>query len=307
VSPTAPARLAPRTFLDDLLRRRLFIATGVRGVYGRGGEFEDTLEHLDRVVLQAGAKNRPEVMRFPPILSRRHFERCGYLQSFPHLAGTVHVFAGDERGHRDLLRAAEAGRDWSTGFPAADVVLTPAACYPVYPALAGRLPASGRLVDVMSYCFRHEPSDDAGRLQMFRMHEFVTAGERDAVRAWREAWLVRAEDLIGRLGLAARVEVAADPFFGRGGKLLAENQKGQRLKLEIVAPVADEERPTAVVSLNEHQDHFGRIFGIETAGGAVAHTACIGFGLERLTLALYRRHGLDRSRWPARLLEVLGL
>ena len=27
----------------------------------------------------------------------------------------------------------------------------------------------------------------------------------------------------------------------------------------------------------------------------VAHTACVGFGLERLALALYRRHGFDRA------------
>ena len=32
----------------------------------------------------------------------------------------------------------------------------------------------------------------------------------------------------------------------------------------------------------------------------MAHTACVGFGLERIALALYRRHGFDRAAWSVR-------
>ncbi len=259
---------AQREFRDALLRHGLLIATGVPGVYGRSGEFEDTVERVDAFVAASGANDAPEVMRFPPIVNRAHFERSGYLKSFPHLAGSVHSFTGDEGAHRELLQAVEEGRDWSAALPHADVVLTPAACYPVYPILAGILPAGGRLVDVMSYCFRHEPSDDAGRMQMFRMHEHVRAADPESVMAWREAWIGRAEQLTAALGLDARLDVASDPFFGRGGKLLAVSQRDQRLKLEIVTPIGSDERPTAIISLNYHQDHFGRHFGIRTADGA---------------------------------------
>jgi seryl-tRNA synthetase len=246
-------------------------------------------------------------MRFPPILSRAHFERSGYLKSFPHLAGTIHSFAGNEQAHRELLRSVEDGGDWSAAFRAAPVVLTPAACYPVYPTLAGTLPAGGRLVDVMSYCFRHEPSDDACRMQMFRMHEHVRAADPETVTAWREMWLGRAESFTEALRLDARSEVASDPFFGRGGKLLAVGQRDQRLKLEIVAPIASDECPTAIISLNYHQDHVGEHVGIKTADAVVAHTSCVGFGLERIALALYRRHGFDRGRWASPVCEALGL
>ncbi|MGF6292813.1 hypothetical protein QFZ98_004674 [Paraburkholderia youngii] len=34
-----------------------------------------------------------------------HREMREYLNNFPHLAGTIHAFCGDERGHRRLLRA----------------------------------------------------------------------------------------------------------------------------------------------------------------------------------------------------------
>jgi seryl-tRNA synthetase len=299
--------LAQRAFRDELLRHGLLISTGVPGVYGRSGEFEDTVERVDHLVAAVGANDRAEVMRFPPILNRTDFERSGYLKSFPHLAGTIHSFAGGDREHRELLQAVEAGTDWSAAFPAVRVVLTPAACYPVYPTLAGTLPGDGRLVDVMSYCFRHEPSDDASRMQMFRMHEHVRAAGPEIVIAWREMWLERVEWFLAKLHLDWRCEVSADPFFGRGGTLLAVNQRDQRLKLEIVAPIASDECPSAIISLNYHQNHFGELFGIKTADGLTAHTSCVGFGLERIALALYRRHGLDRSQWVSSVREELGL
>jgi seryl-tRNA synthetase len=302
-----PTETLAGTFRDALLRQGLLVATGVDGVYGRSEEFEDTLTRVDTAVHTAGAADRPEVLRFPPVLNRTHFERSGFIKSFPHLVGTVHSFSGDDRAYRGLLRAADDGGDWSAAFSDAGVVLTPAACYPVYPVLAGTLPATGRLVDVMSYCFRHEPSEDVGRMQMFRMHEHVRAGEPDTIAAWRETWLNRVEWFVDALDLDARVEVASDPFFGRSGKLLAESQRDQRLKLEIVAPVACDDRLTAIISLNNHQDHFGGLFGIATASGAAAHTSCIGFGLERITLALYRRHGFDRGRWPSTVRHTLDL
>jgi seryl-tRNA synthetase len=307
VSTASTAVVAPHAFRDALFRTGLLIATGVPGVYGRSGEFEDTVERLDRLVAAAGAADRPEVMRFPPILNRAHFERSGYLESFPHLAGTIHSFAGTEKAHRELIDTVEGGGDWSAAFPAAAVVLTPAACYPLYPMLSGTLPPSGRLVDVMSYCFRHEPSEDAGRMQMFRMHEHVRAGEPQTVTGWRDSWLGRVESFTGALGLDAHLEVASDPFFGRGGKLLAVSQRDQRLKLEIVAAIASDESPTAIISLNYHQDHFGEAFGIKTADGGVAHTSCVGFGLERIALALYRRHGFDRERWTPAVRKALDL
>jgi seryl-tRNA synthetase len=298
---------ARRDFRDRLLDHGLLIATGIPGVYGRSAEFEDTVEHIDLLVARTGAGDLAERMRFPPVLNRAHFERSGYLKSFPHLVGTIHTFAGDDRAHRDLLHAVDEGADWSATFRAAPVVLVPAACYPVYPTLAGRLPRGGRLVDVMSYCFRHEPSDDPARMQMFRMHEHVRAAEPEAVVEWREMWLHRVERMVQGLDIDGRVEVASDPFFGRGGQLLAANQRDRRLKLEIVAPIASSDAPAAIISLNCHQDYFGDLFGITTADGKAAHTACVGFGLERIALALYYRHGLSRSHWPLPVGDVLGL
>jgi len=78
---------------------------------------------------------------------------------------------------------------------------------------------------------------------------------------------------------------------------MANNQRQQGLKFEVLVPIASPE-PTAVSSFNFHQDHFGSAFGIQLHDGTVANSACLGFGLERITLALFRAHGMDPSGWP---------
>jgi hypothetical protein len=123
------------------------------------------------------------------------------------------------------------------------------------------------------------------------------------VASWRTVWRARAKHFVEWLGLDGQEQAAADPFFGRGGRLLADSQRDQGLKLEIVAPIVSQQHPTAIISLNCHQDHFCRLYDVRTADGAFAHTACVGFGLERIALALYRRHGFRRNRWPASVLE----
>jgi seryl-tRNA synthetase len=83
--------------------------------------------------------------------------------------------------------------------------------------------------------------------------------------------------------------------------MLKDGQKAQKLKFEVVVPVISEAEPTAVCSFNYHQEKFGAAFGIRTADGAVAHTACLGFGLERVVMAIFRTHGLDPKAWPAQV------
>ena len=56
-----------------------------------------------------------------------------------------------------------------------------------------------------------------------------------------------------------------------------------------------------------HLDHFGDAFGIRTPAAGIAHTACIGFGLERLMLALFAAHGPAIESWPRDVLAALEL
>jgi seryl-tRNA synthetase len=240
-------------------------------------------------------------MAFPPVIPRRQLEEIGYLANFPHLAGSIFSFGGDEGQAVELAEQAAAHADWSSLQGQTDLVLLPAACYPSYPAIAarGHIPGGGISLDLGgSYVFRNEPSSDPSRMQMFHQRELVRFGAPEVVADWRQRWCDRAVELLQRLGLAAQAEVASDPFFGRSGRMLARSQRAQALKFEVVVPVGGRE-PTAVASFNCHHEHFSGLYGIACTGGGPVHTACVGFGLERIALAMLYEHGCDRDTWPA--------
>lgn len=285
-------------FNAGLAAHGLIIPTSVKGTYGRGAVFEDILQRFDDLVTRTAAPDGAREMTFPPVLARSLIEKVDYLDNFPQLAGSIHSFSGSESRARELSAMVHAGERWEGMLNPTDVMLTPAACYPVYPTFSGLLPEGGRLVTVLGWVFRHEPSDEPTRLQSFRMREYIRVGRPDDVVAWRDAWLERALTLLRALGLPVQSDVASDPFFGRAGKMMAASQVEQRLKFEVLCPVISVEKPTAICSFNWHQDHFSSVFGIRTADDAVAHTACLGFGLERVTLALIKEHGFDPASWP---------
>ena len=294
-------------FHRELVEARILVPSGVEGLYGRSGVFESIVDGIDALVSRLGRDQDAEVIRFPPAMPRSVLETSGYLNGFPHLAGTVHCFCGDERAHQALLQCLEVGEDWTAGQQCVDLALTPAACYPVYPMVAARGPLrpGGHVVDVASYCFRHEPSIDPVRMQMFRMREYVCLGSPDTVRDFRDRWIERGREVIATLGLPVAIDLANDPFFGRGGTLMARSQRDQALKYELLVPVSNPDKPTACLSFNYHMEHFGEIWDLRLLNGELAHTACVGFGFERLALALLRHHGFDPQRWPEETREAL--
>jgi seryl-tRNA synthetase len=282
--------------------------TPANGVQGRTAPYEEVIAGLTALITRHRAPGT-EVLRFPPVMSRALLEKSGYLKSFPHLLGCVSSLTGTESSIRALVEGRTAGREWVDGLAATDLVLTPAACYPVYPIIAerGDVPLTGVLVDVESYCFRRETSSELGRMQAFRMREYVCIGGPDTALGFREQWKVRAEQIATQLGVPFTLQPASDPFFGRAGKIMAVNQVEQALKFELLIPVLSDEAPTACMSFNYHQDHFGSTWGLRTGDGAVAHTACAAFGLDRLTIALFATHGLETYAWPASVRKALSL
>jgi len=288
------------SFLAQLYAQGLLIPSSVRGVYGRSGLFEDIVSRLEDLITATGRTPETEVMRFPPVMSRQATVQSGYLRSFPQLLGVVHSFNGKHRQHSELLQDVENKQDWGHHLSSTELVLTPAACYPIYEFLAdSTLPEDGRRFDVSSYIFRNEPSLEPARMQAFRMREYVRVADPLTVQAWHQQWKQDGASFLRTIGLNPILAPANDPFFGPGGRFLAASQQEQDLKYELLAPVNTDQPTTAIVSVNYHQEHFGEEFHIRTSDGQLAHTACIGFGLERITLALFRAHGFDIAQWPS--------
>ncbi len=292
-------------YMRELVDAGLLIPTGVPGILGRNGVFERIVDGLLAAVKTRSAGDVVEYVRFPPIIPRANYLRSGHLASFPHLGGSVHAFIGDDKAHRELLRKADAGERWTNDLEPTDAVLTPACCYPVYPMCTGVVPEGGRTFDILGYCFRHEPSNDPMRMQAFRQMEHVRIGSPMQIAEWRDLWCERSQQLLTDLKLDFSFDVATDPFFGRGGRLMSASQREQELKFECNVAILHADYPTACVSLNSHENHFSHDFDIRLADGSEAWTGCIGFGLERLTLALLRRHGFNPDVWPTTVRAAL--
>jgi seryl-tRNA synthetase len=300
--PASPARSL------DSIAEALLLPTGIDGIYARTAIFEQVVNGLTTLISRYREPDT-EVLRFPPVMSRRQLEKSGYLKSFPHFLGCVSCLAGPEADIRASVERYEAGEDWTSGLSAADLVLSPAACYPIYPLVASRgdVPAGGLMFDVACDCFRREPSKMLDRLQSFRMREYVCVGTPKQIEEFRGRWMKRAESFAGQLGLSYSIDQASDPFFGRGGKLMAMSQVEHALKFELLVPVHSAEEPTACMSFNYHRDHFGTAWNLRDAAGQTAHTGCVAFGIDRLALALFATHGVDLPQWPTRVRQALTI
>jgi len=307
MSSPVPESSASAEALEPI-RAALFHRIGADGVYARTGLYEDVLQRLSSYITRQ-RDPRAEVLRFPPVMSRSQLEKSGYLKSFPNLLGCVCALHGTEAEIRAAADSHETGGDWTSSLAPSDLVLSPAACYPVYPLAAqrGPLPREGSIFDVAADCFRREPSRALDRLQSFRMREFVRIGPPETIQAFREEWMGRAQQLAAELSLPCQLDVASDPFFGRVGQIMAVSQRQQSLKFELLIPYHEGARPTACMSFNYHRDHFGVTWGLQNADGTLAHTSCVAFGMDRLAVALFCIHGVDPARWPAVTQRVLDL
>jgi len=299
---------AYQQYQSELIEAGLLLPSGVQGVYGLSGRFEAIIEAFERYVTLMGKDLNPEVIRFPPVINRATYLSTDHIETFPDLMGSIHSFHGKEKDHIRMVQKKQDGEDWTTELDATNTMMLPAACYPLYPTAANTmLPDNGRLVDLCAFVFRHEPSPDPARMQIFRQREYVKLGTPEQALRHRNHWLKKAEEMLLSLGLDVKAIVANDPFFGRGGRVMAATQKEQELKYELVAPIASNEKLTAITSSNYHLDHFGTEFNITTPDGEKAHTACVGFGLERITLALLKKHGFNPDNWPTEVKQILDL
>ena len=85
----SPARIRSRT------SRRIVRPMGVDGVYARSALYVRISTRLEAYITSL-RDPRAELMRFPPVMSRKQLEKSGYLKSFPNLLGCVCALHGSE-------------------------------------------------------------------------------------------------------------------------------------------------------------------------------------------------------------------
>jgi seryl-tRNA synthetase len=308
--PFQPARppATIKTAEIDAMATTLFRPMGADGVYARTAAYETVIEKLAGLI-SSYRDPEAEILRFPPVMSRHQLEKSGYLKSFPNLLGCVCALHGSESEINGAVARHDAGGDWTTSLTPADLVLSPAACYPVYPIAAerGPVPDEGYVFDIAADVFRHEPSKEIDRFQSFRMREYVCIGAPDHVSAFRQRWMARAQEIANLLELPFTLETASDPFFGRMGSIKAVAQLQAALKFELLIPVRSNEKQTACMSFNYHKEHFGNVWDMKLKSGELAHSGCVAFGMDRLAVAMFAVHGLDMSKWPEAVRKALAI
>jgi seryl-tRNA synthetase len=295
---------------DELVRRRWARPLGRGQVGFAGGAF--ALKRLLDESVRDLARSRfgAEDEDYPALIDPDVLARAGYLGSFPQSVCLVSHLAEDF----DAIEAFRAANTESASLHVPDAralehahaALRPAVCLPVYRALEGTsLPAEGLVVTTVGKAFRYESGNMRGieRLWDFSMREIVFAGSATFVAEQRARVIEAVTELMRQWDLAFRLVSASDPFFAtvRGTKALWQRARG--LKHEMLVDVGT--GTIAAGSVNVAGTLFGHAFGISMPDGEVATTACVGFGLERLVLALFSQHGFEPSRWPAAMREVV--
>src|SRR4051812_48386521 len=94
-------------YRDELIAAGLLIPLGVPGLYGRSGAFEGIIDGFEAYITREGRHHKADVMRFPPLFNRTHYEKNGHINNFPDLLGSVHGFTGNERDHVKMLDTLE--------------------------------------------------------------------------------------------------------------------------------------------------------------------------------------------------------
>jgi seryl-tRNA synthetase len=294
-------------FRNRLLEAGVLVDAGSPGLYHRSADYESVVRALEPYVRQAGRDDNPLRLFIAPVINLETLKGSGYVGSFPNLIGTIDSFDGDMKKLGEFRGRVESDGEWFELMSHTDVALSSAACHSVYPLYRGAtLPIEGLYFEVQANCFRHEPSMDPARLQSFRLHEFVYLGNPEDALAFRDSWNAKGLQLLGDLGLVLDLVPANDPFFGRGAQLMVQGQLEKELKFEVTTNISSD-TPGAISSGNYHEDHFGVTYSMSTHDGHVAHSACFGFGFDRIVVALYYTHGLKLEEWPIEVRERLAL
>ncbi len=242
---------------------------------------------------------------FPALIAAEVLLKVDYLRSFPHLATFPVVLKKDPENltcfRNRLPSAAEPSACISlTETEPVKNVLTPAACYHLYPQLENTVLGGPLYLTTRSNCFRREESyAPLSRQWSFFMREIVCLGTASEVRSFLEQMESRLSSYSQRIGLDTCWQNATDPFF--------QPQTNPKYIMQKVEPVKREmvfENALAIGSINFHRDFFGEAFNIRRDADE-ACSGCVAFGLERWIYAFITQWGLDESVWYSHLSEVL--
>lgn len=260
------------------------------------------MRSIDDLALKAAWDLGAVELAVPHLVSWSTIERAGYARTFPQHLTACEIVTKDLEV-LDRFSLSNGTTPDRSSMDQALVCVSPSVCLHVFAGVArcdGGALSRPLLATARAACGRYEGAGMSSptRLWSFTMREIVYVGDRQGALDFRNRALEYIQRLARDIGLPCALVAANDPFFTTQQANLAAYQAGFDLKHELVGRLRDGGE-VAVSSVNLHHQHFGTGFGITTADGEPASSACVGFGLERWAHWLHARLGPDPANWPA--------
>jgi seryl-tRNA synthetase len=262
--------------------------------------FEDTFLRLSR-------RFHATENHYPVLLPMQILEEVGYFGHFPqHVTFCTHL-PEDLPLIESVARSANENQgrlaeDLRARVQTVSHTLKPAVCLPCYGQHRGaRIPEGEVLrITMQNHVFRHEtsPYDALARLWDFQVRDIVFMGTFDRLKALRQEVMDAVMDFCKELDLTARLELANDPFFLSENSNKIVYQRLGEVKYELMLRIPHRDMDVASSSFNLHRDFYASVYDIRQHDGAVAETACMGFGIERWVYGFLSQKGMDPRGWP---------
>ena len=157
-----------------------------------------------------------EIFRFPPVMSRRHIEKAGYLKSFPNLLGCVCALHGGVSDIQAAVSRFENGGNGQARWRLPNSVSLPPSCYPVYPLAAERATVPAEAGVSMSPAIVSGASPRAISIGCNPSACANMSASARPIRSakFRERWARRGIEMAAELKLACKIDQANDRSSG---------------------------------------------------------------------------------------------
>lgn len=232
-------------------------------------------------------------LKVPSMISSEVVDQAGYFETgCQHISFVSPISNESDKFEKFLPAWKESGNKNSIHkfLKEPKDVLTPALCLHCYPLMENQVISPNQIVSftIHGSCFRDESGNlnNEERLNEFTMREAVFIGDPEILKTIRVK-LEKFTILLGSwFGFKFRLEAANDIFFDENARLQLFSQLASSSKIEFSVYSSTINKYMASGSINSHQNHFSKRFAIKDSELNYSSSMCIGFGFNRLVLAL---------------------
>lgn len=284
------------------------------GMFMFQGEFLNVFNAINSKVKSIALAIEAIEQEHPTLWPVELFKAINYFEEFPHQVILTTGVKPTKQAKTNVAKAYAKNQEFTEikldeNFEPAQIALPPTVCDCCYYTMKDKQAVENGVYTSYNKVFRNETSKRGGleRLTNFSMREIIFVGSGNYTLEMRQKMFDFLHQFAHELQLSCKLESANDPFFAGNALTKSVFQYASQLKHELLFNVPGLDNPMAVGSVNLHTDFFGKAFNVGLKKGGIAHSTCIGIGLERISYALFCQHGAHIKEWPNFVKEYLEL